>query len=237
MTQPLNNYSSEQFAQREMRNTDYLAFRAVAESGQMRNMHVLDVGCGAGRSTRFLQALGNQVVGVDCNTKMVTKASSQDPDSSYLTVERDSTSLPFEDHTFAGLFSSWMLLEQGSSAQISALLKECVRVLKPDGLGIFVTNTADFYRGDWLSCGIDFPENKPPLRSGQVVRALLLPEEIAVTDYFWSDADYRRFFTDAGFSIHNHELPLGRAEDELPWKDETRLAPYSVYYLRINKAK
>ena len=232
MNQPLNHYSSEKFAQREMRNADYLAFRAVAESGLLQNMRVLDIGCGAGRCSRFLRSLGNEVHGVDCNPRMIAQAVTHDPAGNYQLVDQIKTKLPFEDQSFDGLFSSWMLLEMGDTDQILNLLRECKRVLKPGGTAVFVSNTENFYSGNWISCKNDYPENKLPLRSGQVVKALLIPEEIEVTDYFWSDEDYRSFFTTAGFEVTKRELPLGRAEDDLPWKDELHHAVYAIHYLQ-----
>jgi SAM-dependent methyltransferase len=55
----------------------------------------LDVGCGEGRVTRDLRALGHRVVGVDASPSMVAAARAADPEGEY--VEADAAALPFED--------------------------------------------------------------------------------------------------------------------------------------------
>jgi SAM-dependent methyltransferase len=214
-----------------MNNTDYLAFRCIEDMDILKGMHVLDLGCGSGRSTRFLWELGNTAVGIDTNETMINAAIEQDTDGTYLHVNKNE-SLPFGDKTFDAMFSSWMILEMGSGDDIVRLLKECNRLLKPNSIAIIITNTPEFYQGKWLSCNVDHPQNKPPLRSGQQVRVTLLPEEIELYDYFWSDADYQGFFHEAGFLLVSTHHPLGRHGDPYPWMDELRVAPYVIYVLQ-----
>jgi len=118
-----------------------------------------------------------------------------------------------------------MILEMSEEEDIVNLLKECRRVLTPAGRALIVTNTPDFYAGDWLSCKVDHPENAPPLRSQQRVKATLLPEGVVVSDVFWHDEDYRRFFSNAGFVMRSEHRPLGLPDDGLPWRDEVTTAP------------
>jgi ubiquinone/menaquinone biosynthesis C-methylase UbiE len=55
----------------------------------------LDVGCGEGRVTRDLRALGHNVVGLDLSPSMVAAAREADPGGEYLLAS--ATDLPFED--------------------------------------------------------------------------------------------------------------------------------------------
>jgi SAM-dependent methyltransferase len=216
-----------------MENTDYLAFRAVAEGGWLRGKEILDVGCGGGRSSRFLKELGNEVTGIDVNPGMIELARKHDSGGRYFEVEAGASGLPFADESFDAIFSSWVLLEEARPERIVSLMRECCRILRAGGVGVIVTNTESFYGGEWLSCRVDFQENKGPLRSGQEVRAMLMPEGISVSDFFWSDEDYRDFFASAGLTVVAHDLPLGRVDEPLSWRDEVHTAPFSVY--RVGK--
>lgn len=230
---PSHDYSRDahRYALREFNNTDYLAFREIAARHLLCDLQVLDLGCGTGRSARFLKQLGNQVTGADVSPEMLEQARSSDPDGDYHALERGGP-LPFEDARFDAVFTSWMLVELGDPAQIEDLLRECARVVRPGGTAVAVTNTADFYRGDWVSIDISFPENRSPLQSGQPVKAVLLPERVTVEDYFWTDDDYRRFFASAGWEVVAALHPLGLPDDPIIWKDEARLAPFVVYHCR-----
>lgn len=215
-------YPSEGYALRNLQNTDLLAFRFVAENRLPRGARVLDLGCGAGRSTRFLRDLGKSVVGLDRRPDMIAAARQRDSRGEYQPVA-PSQPLPFANESFDAVFSSWALVEEGSRKEIVRVLQECHRVLRPGGQAVIVTNTPEFYAGDWLSCEV---EKSQALQSGQRVKAMLLPERVVVSDYFWSDVDYRAFFEAAWFDVCAAHRPLGRPEDALPWKDERTTSPY-----------
>ena len=227
----MDHYPAELYTHRDMQNTDLLAFRFVAESGILRVRTVLDLGCGAGRSTRFLKGLGNSAIGIDRDANMIAEARRHDATGDYRVVPRGSV-FPMDDASFSAVFSSWMILEEGEEAEIIRILKECRRVLEADGDAIIVTNTPEFYGSRWLSCRVDHPENALPLRSGQRVKATLLPEGVEVSDFFWSDSDYRRFFATAGFRVQDTHYPIGRKNDPLPWRNELTIAPYVIYHLQ-----
>ena len=230
---PSHDYSQDahRYALREFDNTDFLAFRAIAERHLLCDQHVLDLGCGAGRSVRFLKQLSNRVTGADVSVRMLEQARRADPTGDYHRLQRGKP-LPFDDGAFDAVFTSWMLVELGDPAQIVELLGECARVVRPGGTAVAVTNTAEFYVGNWVSIEIDFPENRGPLKSGQPVKATLLPEHVTVEDFYWHDEDYRRFFAAAGWEVVAAHHPLGNAEDPIAWQDELRLAPFVVYECR-----
>jgi SAM-dependent methyltransferase len=218
------------YALRDLEGTDRLAFRAVAEGRWLAGRRVLDLGCGAGRSSRFLRDLGNEVVGIDASGEMLNEARAADPDGTYL--RHDATRpLPFAEAAFDAFFSSWMLLELGERGAVAATLAEAARVTRPGGIGVVIVNSEAFYRGDWLSCQVDYPENAAPLASGQRVRARLVPEGVEVSDFFWSEADYGRAFEEAGLELVETQRPLGREDDGVEWRDELHLGPYLVFRL------
>ena len=220
------------YALRDISGTDALAFREVARRGPLHDLDVLDFGCGAGRSTRFLRRLHNNVTGVDASAAMVEAARRLDPSGDYRLVARGAP-LPFPDGTFGGAFASWVLVEEGDASRLQATFNELARVLRPGGRMVVVANTREFYSGVWATCEVNFPENLPPLRSGQRVRARLLPQGVDVHDYFWSDDDYARFARDAGLRIVHSMRPLADEFDRRShWFDERRVAPYVVHVMR-----
>ena len=56
--------------------------RRVLESGPSRR--VLDLGCGSGEHSRFLQSLGFETTGVDASASQLEAARAEDPEGSYL---------------------------------------------------------------------------------------------------------------------------------------------------------
>jgi ubiquinone/menaquinone biosynthesis C-methylase UbiE len=88
----------------------------------------LDVGCGEGRVSRDLQALGHRVVGVDQSPTMVAAARDADPEGEYL--EADAAALPFTDGSadLAIAFMSLMDLDDMPGG-----VRELARVLEPGG--------------------------------------------------------------------------------------------------------
>jgi ubiquinone/menaquinone biosynthesis C-methylase UbiE len=206
-----NDYSSSaaHFALRQIVGSDTLAFQLVAERiASLKPIGLaLDLGCGAGRSTRFLKRLGLNSVGVDASEAMIVEARRSDPDGAYHLIEPNA-SLPFADETFELLISSWVIVEICEMSRLLNFVMEATRVLSRTGTAFIVANTPEFYAGRWVSCEVDFPENKPPLRSGQVVKARLTPENVVVTDTYWSDEDYQRVFTQSGLTVVRAWKPI-----------------------------
>jgi SAM-dependent methyltransferase len=88
----------------------------------------LDIGCGEGRLSRDLKALGHSVVAVDASPTLVEAARAADPEIE--TLVADATALPFPDG-YADLAIAFMSLQDVDEA--TAAVREAARVLQPGG--------------------------------------------------------------------------------------------------------
>lgn len=101
------------------------AFVAVVGGGR-----VLDAGCGAGRMTRHLAALGVVVEGVDLSPGMIEEARATQPGARF--TEASLADLPFPDDTFAGALA-WYSTIHLPASWLGTALAELVRVVRPGG--------------------------------------------------------------------------------------------------------
>jgi SAM-dependent methyltransferase len=88
----------------------------------------VDVGCGEGRLTRDLKALGHTIIGIDRSPTMVAHAREADPELDVR--EADASALPLEDGA-ADLVVSFMSLM--NTDDLDGAVREAARVLGPGG--------------------------------------------------------------------------------------------------------
>ncbi|MFF0359924.1 class I SAM-dependent methyltransferase [Streptomyces fungicidicus] len=97
---------------------------------------LLDVACGTGIVTRRLPAArpGLRVTGADLSASMTRMAAARLPGA---VVRADSRRLPFGDARFDAVVSVWLLHLMSGPADVTAVVGECARVLRPGG--VYVT--------------------------------------------------------------------------------------------------
>jgi SAM-dependent methyltransferase len=88
----------------------------------------LDLGCGEGRLSRDLKALGHRVVGVDASPAMVAAAKETDPEIEVHVA--DAAALPFQDAMFDCVVAHLSLQDVDD---LPGAIREVSRVLKPHG--------------------------------------------------------------------------------------------------------
>ena len=221
--------SSFKYSLRNFRTTDFLAFRELPGvlKAEIKNPYAIDYGCGAGRSTRFLKDIGYLTIGFDINLNMLLNAHHRDSTGLYVKIK--SSEIPLNDLSIVLVFCSFVLMEISSKDEILRIFREFNRVLKPNGIVAIIVNTENFYRGQWVSSDVNFPENSGKLKSGQQVMVKLMPENIHLPDYFWTDKDYKGLMGSAGLKLQEEFRPLGSSDDNIEWLDEISISPHVVY--------
>lgn len=100
---------------------------------------VLDVGCGAGRTTRRLAERGFDVTGIDVSERMIRTATDLYPDIQFQVA--DVVDLPFDDEVFEYvLFSAYGLDYVYPESDRLNALEEVHRILRPGGVFAFNTH-------------------------------------------------------------------------------------------------
>jgi ubiquinone/menaquinone biosynthesis C-methylase UbiE len=121
-----------------------------------KNDCILDLGCGAGRTTFALNELGySNIIGIDIADKLIEYANNYSKENNIKIDFRvgDATKLDFEDNTFDVVIFSYNGMQSiPGEENRKKVLKEVYRVLKPNGYYIFTAHD----RHDSKSSYLDF---------------------------------------------------------------------------------
>jgi ubiquinone/menaquinone biosynthesis C-methylase UbiE len=192
-----------------------------------QGVRVLDIGCGEGYFTRLIDASGAYVEGADIAKELIAKAKATSPD-----VKFHVTSAEHMPMIQAGYFDAvTCVLALQNMEKLDAVIKECARVLKPNGRAIFVLNHPAFRIPKRTSWGWDDKEKLQYRRVDGYLSQSRASIDMApgkgTKDTTWSFhrslQDYTKAFTSARFAITRLEEwishkksekgPRGTAED------------------------
>lgn len=109
--------------------------RIVREYFTISGARVLDLGCGAGRTTGALSDAGFEVVGLDLSEPLVRTAAERFPNADFQVG--DASNLGLRDRSFEYVLFSWNGMSELPEEPRRAALDEVNRVLKPDGVFAF----------------------------------------------------------------------------------------------------
>jgi len=226
---------AESYSKLEYPGTYYLAFRDIPEilSLHAKGKNAMDFGCGAGRSTRFLQNQGLNAIGVDISSEMIALAKNIDPSGEYRLVEEGKLEI-FEDNYFDIIQSAFTFDNIPTLDLKVKLFKEFKRILKTGGCMINLVSSPELYTHDWASfITTCFPENFTA-KCGDRVRTIMkdVEDQRPVDDILWPDVDYRKVFKTAGLELISTYRPLGKQSEPFSWVNETKIAPWVIYVLR-----
>lgn len=222
------------YAALEFPGTYYLAFRDLPEliAQHVSGRVALDFGCGAGRSTRFLQRLGFSATGVDISSSMIEQARRADPGGSYRLIgDGDFTDLPIG--SFDLIFSAFAFDNIAGAERRAALLGGLRTLLSPTGRIVLLDSTPEIYVHEWVSFTTSaFAENRVA-RGGDSVRIVMKDggDQRPIVDWIWFHEDYLRLFAAAGVALMTQHRPLGRQAEPWRWGSELSIAPWVIYVL------
>ena len=226
---------AEAYARLEFPGTYYLAYRDLPEIilEQVKGRKAIDFGCGTGRSTRFLEKLGFDVVGVDIAEDMLKKARELDPKGDYRLIHECDLS-QFEDNAYDLVLSVFTFDNIPTMEKKVRNFREIARLLKSKGRIVNLVSAPEIYTHEWASFSTkDFPENRHA-KSGDKVRIIQtdLEDKRPVEDIIWADEYYQRVFTRAGLESVKTYKPLAKENEPYKWVNETRIAPWVIYVLK-----
>jgi SAM-dependent methyltransferase len=228
---------AEAYAKLEFPGTYYLAYRDLPAifSEHVRGRSALDFGCGTGRSTRFLRALGYEAVGVDIARNMVKKARARDPEGEYHIVP-DGDLSAFPAGAYDLVLSAFTFDNIPTREKKVALFRTLRRLIRPTGKIVSVVSSPGIYVHEWASFTTKaFPENRNA-RNGDRVRIVMLDVEDSrpVVDIVWTDEAYREVYERADLIPLETLRPLGTEEEPYSWVSETKIAPWVIYVLGVD---
>ena len=229
---------AEAYAKLEFPSTYYLAYRDLPEIifGQVQGRKAIDFGCGTGRSTRFLQKLGFDAVGVDIAEDMIRKARDIDPQGDYRLI-KDGNFGPCREIKYDLILSVFTFDNIPTKEQKVAIFREMRKLLIVDGRIISLVSSPEIYTHEWASFSTkDFPENRNA-KSGDKVKIIIteIDDKRPVEDVVWSDEAYREVYGLGGLELVKTYRPLAKENEPYKWVNETRIAPWVIYVLRTHQ--
>jgi ubiquinone/menaquinone biosynthesis C-methylase UbiE len=225
---------AQAYATLEFPGTYYLAYRDLPAiiARHVTGRRALDFGCGAGRSTRFLNKLGFDAIGIDISSSMIQSAKYVDPAGTYRLVA-DGDYSAFESARFDLVMSAFAFDNIPGVDRRCELLRGLTRLLTNEGRIILLGSTPEIYTHEWASFTTkEFSENHSA-KSGDVVRTVMndIEDQRPVVDIIWSHEDYANLFAASGLDLVAQYRPLGREDEPYEWITETSIAPWVIYVL------
>lgn len=226
---------AQSYAQLEFPNTYYLAYRDLPAiiRKYVNGKRAIDFGCGAGRSTRFLNGLGFDATGIDISAEMIAKAKETEPSGKYMVIENGDFS-NLEKESYDLILSVFTFDNIPGVENRIYLFNGLKKLLKPGGIAVLLDSNFVLYVNEWASFSTkDFPENKTA-KSGDKVKVIMndVPDKRPVEDIVWTDADYRHIFNMTGFELLETVHPLASWDEPYVWVNETNIAPWVIYVLK-----
>jgi ubiquinone/menaquinone biosynthesis C-methylase UbiE len=226
---------AEAYAKLEFPGTYYLAYRDLPEiiREHVRGRKAIDFGCGTGRSTRFLERLGFDVVGVDISEDMLKKARELDAEGDYR-LNEDGDLSQFEDAAYDLVLSAFTFDNIPTMEKKVKNFKELGHLLKKEGRVVNLVSSPEIYTHEWASFSTkDFPTNQKA-KSGDKVSIIQTDTEDKrpVEDVLWTDEYYQVTFRKAGLESIATYKPLAKEDEPYEWINETRIPPWVIYVLK-----
>ncbi len=136
------SYAEHLFHELNYKSFDRHLLAMFAETLKGKGL-VCDIGCGPGQIAHYLREQGVEAMGLDLSPKMVEKARLLNPGQRF--EQADMRALPFIDGELAGITAFYSVIHI-PRPNVTLVLKEFRRVLKPDGLLLLAFHIGDEVR-------------------------------------------------------------------------------------------
>ncbi len=214
-----------------IKGTTYqIGFDAVARLlGDISGRTFLDFGCGAGRSARFLRALGaRHVYAVDHDQNMIGQALSRDLDG--VTFRHIGSAIPLPDMSVDGAVSMNVFIEIRTLAAMTGACAEIARTLRPGAAFVLESSSPMAFGHTFRS--FSYPHTGS-LRSGDTTPCIVTAPggQFVIEDTYWTEDDYTGAIEHAGLTVTTVDYP--RPRDPEAWStDEASIPPCIVIEAR-----
>jgi ubiquinone/menaquinone biosynthesis C-methylase UbiE len=169
---------------------------------EIADRRVLDLGCGAGRTTAHLRALTRNYVGIDYSLAMIESCRRRHPAANFIHGDATDLSMVDTNSIDVALFS-YNGIDTMSHDRRLRVLREVHRVLVPEGLFAFSSHNLDNCR---VVVAIDRSLGLGPqalLRNTtNLLSYLLIRSKQVKTDTYWIRSDPRIGFRQLSYSIN-----------------------------------
>jgi SAM-dependent methyltransferase len=223
---------AEQYHACKNTNWRYLAYRDL--NGLFKKHVVgnvaLDYGSGTGISAEFLHNHGFKVTGVDINPDMLKSAKKN---TQNINFERINSNDIFVENTYDLIFSSFVLEEIPTIEKIISYLKVANIALKDNGVFVAVTGNLTITRNNFLT--VLATSDRSTLKSGDMCTTYMHELNIEFKDYYWTLTDFKYAFAESKFAIAEIHFPLGKKEENIPWRDELYESPYVILVAKVSR--
>jgi SAM-dependent methyltransferase len=205
---------------------------------QLFDQHVkgnraLDFGCGTGRSTRLLQKLGFDTIGIDISRRMVDIARENDSAGDYRVIA-DGNFSSLDAGTFDLILCAFPFDNIPHRQHKVHLFTGLGHLLAAAGRLVNIVSTPEIYLNEWVTFTTrEFPANRHA-RCGDVVKIITkdYSDGRPVEDIIWPDADYQSVYGESGLTQVHSTAPLAKGNEGIDWVNETTIAPWRIYVLK-----
>lgn len=125
------------------------------------NMKVLDLGCGIGQDSKFLQEIGMDVVGLDISAKMIEEAQKRNPAIRF--IVKDFLGSDFKDNEFDAVWCSGAF-NHFPSKWNNIFMAKVKKILKPNGILYISANITDRSKESWVNTELELKSQKVKIR-------------------------------------------------------------------------
>jgi len=169
-------------------------------------MKLLDLGCGDGTDLVYYKKLGTDIYGVDASQELLIIAKKKLPDANLKIGLFEN--IPFEDNYFDVVLSKYAIM---TSADMEPIFKEIYRILKPNGMMMFLVTHPFRQFFEKKDEKADYFEQKN-------VDSHILGKTITVKEPTHTMIEYLNYFLFKNFDVQDYDEHWDPAAEQIDGK-------------------